>query len=263
MTQRVSTKKITELIAFVSVSGILSLTDSDIRRNSFIWTRLHEANMFGRISVLEISGNEVKYLPQEVWSLVGLTSIYASKCALQKISPLVILSNLRSVKLDYNDLENETTGTFPVSLNSLNLSYNHYEVLPNSILSLVNLVVLDLTGNRVHSIFGVGTLISLQNLLLDDNHISELPLEISGLLKLKEISLRRNDMRKLRNLGDKQSIPEEFFLHTPVEIINIEENPKLSFSEMICFEGASAFVARYEDRERSSAVTSLEPSRIN
>ncbi len=52
----------------------------------------------------------------------------------------------------------------------------------------------DLSGNDLASLRGVGQLVCVETLVLDDNQLESLPAEMGELLHLKELSLRNNSI---------------------------------------------------------------------
>lgn len=201
--------------------------------------------MGSKIRSLDISNNPLKSIPGEVTILVNLKTLMAAHCNLQKDqSDFAVLSHLRQVDLSHNDLEVDAGLSFPVSLLKLNLSFNHFSGVPSFLSHLLNLTELNLSANRIESMVGIGALTSLSILLFDDNLIVEIPTEASNLKKLKKISLKNNRIgKKSVTMPSEQSIPESFFVATPVDHIDLTGNP-LKNSEINTFRGVEEFYER-------------------
>jgi Leucine-rich repeat (LRR) protein len=197
-----------------------------------------------KIKVLNISGNTIKSLPVEVFSLTNLKTMQASRCSLQRIADMTPLDKLQQLDLDQNDLEVDLLGPLPVSLVKLDLATNHFSAVPSSITLLVNLVELNLSFNRIESTFGLGALVQLTDLNLDDNNICELSEDMAALVKLRRISLQNNRIVKNAFSRDGQSIPVEFLVQTAVDTINLTGNKGLRKAEVMNFDGIEAFMER-------------------
>lgn len=211
-----------------------------------IWQALTTDSSFGtKIRSLDISDNPLKSIPKEVDALVNLKTLIASHCRLQKESlNLEVFIHLQQLDLNHNILEVDTIVTLPVTLLKLNLSFNHFSGVPSFISHLINLTEINLSSNRIESMVGIGALTSLTILLLDDNMIVEIPNEMSNLKKLKKISLKNNRIGKRSvTTPNEQSIPESFFIDTPVDSIDLTGNP-LKNTEINQFKGLDIFHER-------------------
>lgn len=191
-----------------------------------------------------MSGNSLKSLPVEVYSMTNLKTLHASRCGLQRISDLTPLDKLTQLYLDKNDLEIDMIMPLPVSLQKLDLSTNHFSALPPVLPGLMNLTELNLAGNRIQILTGIGGLVSLVNLILDDNAICEVPEEAANLVKLRSISLKNNRITKRAASHDGQSIPAAFFSQTNVDTIDLSGNAGLTKADVMAFEGVDKFIER-------------------
>lgn len=207
------------------------------------------------MKTIDISGNAVKALPVEIYSMIQLRILHGSRCSIQRVSNLSLLDRLTQLDLDKNDLEVDVLGPLPPSLLRLNLSNNHFSGLPPALNNLVNLTELNLSGNRIESIAGVGILVALQVLTLDSNQIGEIPEDAAKLVRLKQVSLKNNRMGKMSiSNPEKQSIPASFFSLTQVDTINLTGNNNLNKSDVLGFIGIDVFI----ERRRKSKEKSLQ-----
>lgn len=214
-----------------------------------------------KMKTLDISGNAVKGLPVELYSMINLKTLHATRCNIQRVSDLSALDKLNLLDLDKNDLEIDVLGHLPVSLLRLNLSNNHFSGLPPSIINLLNLTELNLSGNRIESIEGIGALSSLIIIILDNNQLMEIPMDASNLTKLRQISLKNNRFKK-KSIAGLQSIPALFFTLTNVDNIDLSGNSELLKADLMGFDGVETFIERRKKTKDKSlqggAITSLD-----
>ena len=224
-------------------TGVLNLADMEIKASSSVWLKIQEENLHLKIKSIDVSGNQVKGLPVEIYTFVNMKTLHASRCGIQRISDLSSLDKLAVLNLDKNDLEVDVVTRLPISLLRLNLSYNHFSTVPPAIRPLTAVTELNLGHNRIENLLGIGDMIGLINLNLDDNNICELPEEMCQLVKLRQISLKNNRISKKAVSHDGQSIPASFLLQTLVDNIDLFGNP-IHKAQVLEFEGIQAFIER-------------------
>lgn len=156
-----------------------------------------------------------------------------------------MLNRLVKIKLDHNDLEVDKIGPLPTTLTALNLSFNHLTGIPAVLNGLMNLVTLDLSSNRIESLYGIDALVALVEITLDDNILVELPESICALTKLRRISLARNRIGKhaITRPGQ-QSIPAGLLENSELDHIDLTANPGISKADVMSFVGIDKFLAR-------------------
>jgi leucine-rich repeat protein SHOC2 len=186
----------------------------------------------------------MKVLPIEIYLFLQLKTLIASKCAIHRLYDIGFLDKMVTLKLDSNHLESDMLGSLPASLKSVSIACNHFVTIPIAIYELPGLVQLNLSGNRLENLLGIGQLVCLVELNLDDNNITELPEEICNLTKLRAISLKRNKIAKTALNSTNQSIPEKFFTDTSIDNINLQGNIELKQSEVLKFIGIEVFLQR-------------------
>ena len=235
----------------------------DLKPCSSVWHKIIAGGLHLVIRTLDVSGNSVKGLPVEIYTMINLKILHASRCSIQRVSDLTALDRLVQLDLDRNDLEVDVLFPLPVSLLRANFSNNHFSGLPPALGNLINLTELNLSGNRIESLLGIGSLISLVNLTLDNNQISELPADASNLIKLRQISLKNNRFGgKSISYPDQQSIPASFFQMTLVDSLNLTGNLDLEKSDLLKFDGIEDFIERRKKSKGKSlhggAMTDFE-----
>lgn len=180
---------------------------------------------------------------------------------LHRVSDLSALDKLNLLDLDKNDLEIDVLGPLPASLLRLSLANNHFSGLSPSIMNLINLTELNLSGNRIESMEGIGALSSLVVVILDSNQIMEIPIDAANLTKLRQISLKNNRFKK-KAISGLQCIPETFFTLTNVDSIALSGNTDLQKADIMDFQGIEIFIERRKKTKDKSlqggAITSLD-----
>jgi len=136
----------------------------------------------------------------------------------------------------------------PSSLKELILASNQLLSIPSSIFesTLARLEKLDLSGNHLAAVDGIGVLVGLVELNLDNNYITSLPTEMEKLLKLKALSLRHNKITVKSTMftsSNPQPIPKGLFVNTLVVDLNLEGNA-MTNTQLNEFEGFHEFLDR-------------------
>ena len=218
-----------------------------------------EPRFIHKLKSLDISSNQLKVLPLEVYGLVNLKSLQANSCYLQNLHDMSTFLRITTLKLSVNDLEEHTMSRLPPNLTHLHIAMNHFRSIPPPILELQLLVVLDLGGNRIKDLSGLETLTSLSELHLNDNMIESVPSTLGALVKLQLLNLRNNKISRSRkaisddenNHGeeekeiDHQSIAKEIFIETSLVTLQLAGNP-LSTKEVLSFDGVEVFMDRWK-----------------
>jgi len=144
--------------------------------------------------------------------------------------------------LDTLDLNQTKLNTLPEEcagrLKELFLAQNFFNEMPNMILRMDTLQVLDLSDNMIKSIPDqIGDLVNLQQLKMSNNHVTIFPASICKLEKLESLFLERNqiqslpdDIGKLTSL--KTLVLERNSLHSiPSTIVELEKLETLDLTE--------------------------------
>ncbi len=229
-------------LSIAEKTGSLNLSDSDIKATSKTWGNLPVQ----KLKTLDMSGNNVKTLPPEIAQMAQLKILHASRCHLNRVFDINTLPKLTTLNLSINEL-NETSLVpmgLPPQLRSLNLSENHFTMIPDSCLAgVLNLTELNLSFNQLESIHGLGVLVSLIELKLDNNNITEISADLSLCQKLKHISVSNNKISGKNSIGE-QSIPSGIFIDTQLDELILNGNSMLSKKMIYDFEGIDIFIER-------------------
>lgn len=201
--------------------------------------------LVSKLKTLDLSGNDLKTVPVEVYQLVNIKSLFMSGCNIQYTNDLRVLPRLVKLKLDHNDLEVDKIGPISPTVTMLNLSFNHLTGIPAVLTGLVNLITLDLSSNRIESLYGIDALVALVEVTLDDNRLVELPESICVLVKLRRISLARNRIGKYAvTRPGQQSIPAALLENSELDHIDLSGNPGICRADVMSFAGVDQFLAR-------------------
>lgn len=225
-------------------TGVLNLADQNLKPSSSAWLKLGAEVYVVKLKTLDISGNQIKMIPIEVYALTNLKNLFVTRCCLQATHSLANLARVTNLKLDHNDLEASTVGFLPPLLQQLNLSYNHLVSIPPVLSASTSIVQLDLSCNRIESVEGVSCLINLVELNLDDNMLTELPREMEQLRRLHKLSLRRNRIYPKSISQQGQSIPVGLLRDTDLSSLNLEGNPGITKDNVLAFEGIDKLLER-------------------
>jgi Leucine-rich repeat (LRR) protein len=176
--------------------------------------------------------------------LLHLKAFFITGCQIQYTNDLRASVKLTKLKLDHNDLEVDKIGPLPNALMTLDLSFNHLSGLPAVLNGLMNLIFLDLSNNRIESLYGIDGVPALVNLIVDDNLLIELPDSICLLLKLKKLSLARNRMGKQAITRPGQSIPAALLENSELDHIDLSGNVAICKADVMAFVGIDKFLQR-------------------
>jgi len=116
------------------------------------------------LTVLNLCGNPLLDLPEEMFSLSSLTTLNVARTQISTVSPSISrLARLERLDLYHNKLEFiPTEMTLLPLLNKISLSGNHLMMLPDDICNLKNLRELDISCNPIPSL--PHTLTTMRNL---------------------------------------------------------------------------------------------------
>jgi Leucine-rich repeat (LRR) protein len=225
-------------------TGVLNLSDLDLKSNSPTWNRLIEPELIVKITSVDISNNQLKVLPVEIHGLINMKTLTCNDSNLQSTQDMTTLIQLTTLRLHNNDLEEHKMGPLPHTITHLYLSFNHFKVPPPLVLFLPAVIHLDLSGNRLSSVEGLEAMGTLVEVNLDDNLLQELPIALAALVNLKHLSLKVNQFRALSpSQPQQQSIPKAIFEETQLEKLELKGNP-LTNRELMSFEGVQSFIQR-------------------
>lgn len=241
-----SRKVIESKLGTANKTGVLSLKDSDLKASSSVWGKIGSTGLSAKLKTLDISGNNLKTLPPEIYEMENLRTLHCSRCNVQYTHDMSGFTRLQTVDLDNNDLESNVLAALPQSLVKLNVSNNHLATIPTSaFVELINLKELDLSGNRLATVEGIGVLIKLLSLRLDDNRLQELSIDMAMCVELESLSLKNNllSAKSITREGE-QSIPKAIFEETSLNRIDLSGNQMITKNIVMEFEGIDDFIER-------------------
>jgi len=175
------------------------LTDNLLTENDFPKTM----SMMTKLRTLNLSGNQLEIIPQQILEITSLRSLYLGANCLREVTPQI--RRLRRLKILYlggnqlHDLPDDIGGL--EYLCSLSLSDNKLRRLPETLSTLSRLRVLHLHQNMLTTLpHGLIFITSLQDLSLRDNplvmrFIRDMELQPASLL---ELSARVVKLHKLQ-----------------------------------------------------------------
>lgn len=136
-----------------------------------------EIGQLTALEKLEIRSNEIKQLPDALFTLTKVIELDVSNNGLEALSPKIRqLVNLRKLRVGMNKLM----------------------IVPESIGSLAALEDLDLSSNDIEELpASVGDLLNLRRLDLGENVLSNLPASLEKIPRLATLSLKRNRFREI------------------------------------------------------------------
>ncbi|KAK9829835.1 hypothetical protein WJX72_008166 [[Myrmecia] bisecta] len=177
---------------------------------------------FDRLRELDLAGLAIRdvgdVFAREDWS--QLQHLNLDNNDLAEVHGLTALSSLTCLRLCGNRLGEDCSfgganGDHPLLYNPAGapLLFPHLSALHLAEAGISNIValdlspltglrMLDLSGNKLHRVEGLDSLVSLQELLLARNHIKHVdPLALAGLRRLHKLDLSSNGLRSLANLA--------------------------------------------------------------
>lgn len=184
-----------------------------------------------KIKNLDISGNPIKALPDNISDMKELEVFIANECALDKLpSNIMNMAALKQLSLNSNQLATISKNIEKLyALEILSLSGNLLENIPEELNNLPKLKVLDFSNNRLSSLtFKNG--MPLEELYLSSNAFSFLPKSIFELSKLKKLDVRFN---RLTRLPEELSRLTYDYLNMEWNFINITEDTGKKLLEAI------------------------------
>ncbi|XP_078605300.1 uncharacterized protein LOC144878523 [Branchiostoma floridae x Branchiostoma japonicum] len=180
------------------------------------------------VEAIDLSQNEIRYIPEEVSKLHQLQKIILSQNCIQHFPQyLNLCTSLKHLDLYLNAIQNlpDDIGEMK-QIQYLNLSSNSLKCLPMSIGNLQQLEELVLEYNQIEILpDSIGTLEKLSILRLSANCLRAVPSSLGNLLCLKQIDLSNNRL---------DSIPDVVGSLKNVVSIDISGNSLSTLPSSIC-----------------------------
>jgi len=160
---------------------------------------------------------------------LAYTTATLNSLSLNTVQPLAKFPHVQKLLLDLNQLTDISPLAACTSLVTVSLAHNQ---LDNSCFAAldgakVTLQYLDVSGNNITSLSGVGRFRFLNTLLADDNGITTIedsPQQLGNLHSLWRLSLAANDIKQ---------IAPRAFAHSPLRSVNLSRNHLASLSPLL------------------------------
>jgi internalin A len=193
-------------MGFSSIVHLIVKTQTDkyIEKLSLLWMNLTELpteiGKLTSLTILDLSCNQLNYLPNSIDELTNLTSLHLWHNKITNLPDSIG----RLEKLIYLDVSDNQISVLPKSfsqltnLTSLYIKNNQLKTLPESIGQLINLNFLHLSYNEINTLpDSIGELSSLKSFHISDNKLQSLPESIGKLTNLQFLNLRGNKLNAL------------------------------------------------------------------
>ncbi|OLT62359.1 COR domain-containing protein [Moorena bouillonii] len=190
-----------------------------------------------QLEVLDLSGKQLKTVPESIGKLTNLTKLNLSGNQLTIVPESIgKLTNLTELNLSGNKLTTvpESIGKL-TNLTELNLSKNQLTIVPESIGKLTNLTKLNLSFNHFNQLTivpeSIGKLTNLTELNLSTNNLKKIPESINKLILLTQLDLSFNQLT---------IVPESITKLSNLTQLNLRDNPLKNIPIEIAEDGIGA-----------------------
>ena len=237
-----------------SIGNCTKLKEFLIDKNRFEGALPKGVCRFSNLSSLYINDNKFTSLPDSLGNLSNLQQIVANNNLIASIPESISqLSKLFNLNLMANKLTTlPDMGTMP-ALWDLNLSFNQFSVLPESLGKLEKVSTLQLDNNLLTALPSTfGNLTSLTDVSLNQNKLTILPITVSFLSNLKHLYLMNNQISG--------ALPP--LKHLGIIDLNIYNN-KLIFSDIVTsllpddFDFSDGYYFTYSKQAKVAVTDSL------
>ncbi|KAL1210051.1 Plant intracellular Ras-group-related LRR protein 2 [Cardamine amara subsp. amara] len=212
-------KDLEDELSRVYATAVETLLKSREEVNEEVVKVLEEAESGGIIERIDLSGQELKLLPEAFGKIAGLVYLNLSRNDLTFVPDAISkLRKLEELDVSSNSLESlpDSIGML-LNLRILNASANNLTSLPESIAHCRSLVELDASYNNLTSLptnIGYG-LQNLEKLSIHLNKLRYFPGSISEMLSLKYLDAHMNEIH---------GIPNSIGRLTKLEVLNLSSN---------------------------------------
>ncbi|XP_019085967.1 PREDICTED: plant intracellular Ras-group-related LRR protein 2 [Camelina sativa] len=212
-------KDLEEELSRVYATKVESMLRSGQEVNEEVLAVLKAAESGGIVERIDLSGQELKLLPEAFGKIVGLVYLNLSRNDLTFIPDAISkLKNLEELDVSSNSLESlpDSIGML-LNLRILNVNGNSLTTLPESIAHCRSLVELDASYNNLTSLptnIGYG-LQNLEKLSIQLNKLRYFPGSISEMYNLKYLDAHMNEIH---------GIPNSVGRLTKLEVLNLSSN---------------------------------------
>jgi internalin A len=156
----------------------------------------------GNLFLQQVSGNNFKTLPSELFHLPNLRKLDISGNPLEHIPDVVTqmlhLEELILIRAELTEIPASISNL--ANLKELYLYSNQITAIPDAIGKLVNLTTLDFRSNQITALpESLGKLVNLTTLDLRNNQITTIPDAITNLANLSKLDLSYNPINEIKN----------------------------------------------------------------
>ncbi|KAJ3983948.1 L domain-like protein [Lentinula detonsa] len=159
----------------------------------------HALNHLSNLSVLDLSFNLLRSIPESISLLTSLKTIYFVQNRISKITCLDNLTSLRSLELGGNRIRKIENLDALVNLEELWLGKNKITKLEN-ISKLQNMKILSIQSNRITVIEGLEELTNLEELYLSHNGVKKLE-GLDKNINLRTLDVGNNFIPAIENVS--------------------------------------------------------------
>lgn len=161
-----------------------SVTEYYLSRNCI--KKLSFSTLSKNISRLDLSGNQISRIPDDVYSIQTLTHLFLPHNKIKKISDNISQSHIILLDLSDNPIR-QFPKEFPQTLEMLYLSFCNISSVPNQIADLPDLVELDISNNSIQTI---PLIPSLHKFISSMNKMLEMP-EFGANIEYIDVSMNQ------------------------------------------------------------------------
>lgn len=205
-----------------TITQISSLRELRLADNALSGDLSSSIQQLANLEILELQGNKLSTLPEEISALVSLRILSLSSNLLTTL-PMDSLASTSLIELtaSKNHISGALFGPSSRSLSrlrTLDVSVNRLNALcpPDTELSLPELRALNIAFNNIANLPPLSSTPALTELLAEDNKISSLPADFTDSMTLRVADFTGNDFSKL---------DERIALMDALESFRVDANP--------------------------------------
>ncbi len=201
-----------------------------------LFTTIDELGLSGRISKLNLSGNQLTQIPDSLKKLTKLSELDLSNNQLQTIPEAILgLTDLVKLNLTHNAIPEQEIAKLKClpKIEELGLQSLELRHIPDAVYTFSHLADLDLSYNEIEDselikLCTIQTLESLTLAKLNSQGLRTIPAEIKNLQKLRSLDVSNNRLSSfeiekiccLLNL-ESLSVDDNSLTTLPVELVNL------------------------------------------
>lgn len=213
-------------------------------------------NNLRSLAEIDLSDNVLESLPAQIWQLRNLRMLVLAN------NPLNILANdiSNNRKLLVLALSGTKIKNLPASiknlsqLETLSLNNNELSQIPEDIKDIASLRIVDLSSNELTNIPNdIDKLINLERLLLDNNDLESLPNSLKNIAQLK-LQVQGNHLANISGAGDTAFVEARFQNINGGEIV-APYNPNVPVCKIITLPVASDGTSIFPKEDSSYTFT--------